>query len=159
MEDIKLYSEIEHLIIAWNIDGTKTAGSLTREIMELLNNEGVIQKQQQELLELAYKNYQHKASKEDFLKYGVLRYDEFINKIKTDDEFSEKWGLKIEERELSIDERHQIHTDNVSKLNGRQMYVIYDGLESERVNFYDEENIPTKLITITYNNQIVERYE
>ena len=39
MEDIKLYSEIEHLIIAWNIDGTKTAGSLTREIMKLLNNE------------------------------------------------------------------------------------------------------------------------
>ena len=56
MEDIKLYSEIEHLIIAWNIDGTKTAGSLTREIMKLLNNERVIQKQK-ELLELAYNNF------------------------------------------------------------------------------------------------------
>ena len=33
---IELYSEIEHLIIAWNIDGTKTAGALTRDIMELL---------------------------------------------------------------------------------------------------------------------------
>ena len=32
----KLYSEIESLIIHWNIDGTKTAGSLTREIMKLL---------------------------------------------------------------------------------------------------------------------------
>lgn len=32
----ELYSEIEHLIIQWNIDGTKTAGSLTREIMKLL---------------------------------------------------------------------------------------------------------------------------
>jgi hypothetical protein len=31
-----LYSEIEHLIIRWNIDGTKTAGSLTRDIMKLL---------------------------------------------------------------------------------------------------------------------------
>lgn len=31
-----LYSEIEHLIIQWNIDGTKTAGSLTRDIMKLL---------------------------------------------------------------------------------------------------------------------------
>ena len=37
MEDIKLYSEIEHLIITWNIDGTKTAGYLTREIMGLIN--------------------------------------------------------------------------------------------------------------------------
>lgn len=31
-----LYSKIEMLIIAWNIDGTRTAGSLTREIIELL---------------------------------------------------------------------------------------------------------------------------
>jgi hypothetical protein len=37
-----LYSEIENLIITWNIDGTKTAGYLTRQIMELIqtiNNE------------------------------------------------------------------------------------------------------------------------
>ena len=32
----RLYSEIEHLIIQWNCDGYKTAGSLTREIMSLL---------------------------------------------------------------------------------------------------------------------------
>lgn len=31
-----LYSEIESLIIHWTIDGTKTAGSLTRDIMKLL---------------------------------------------------------------------------------------------------------------------------
>ena len=33
-----LYSEIEYLIIRWNLDGTKTAGSLTREIMELVKS-------------------------------------------------------------------------------------------------------------------------
>jgi hypothetical protein len=33
-----LYSEIETLIIRWNIDGTKTAGSLTRDIMKLIEN-------------------------------------------------------------------------------------------------------------------------
>jgi hypothetical protein len=32
-----LYSEIEYLIIMWRNDGTKTAGSLTREIMKLIN--------------------------------------------------------------------------------------------------------------------------
>lgn len=32
----KLYSDIEHLIIQWNNDGTKTAGELTRQIMSLL---------------------------------------------------------------------------------------------------------------------------
>ena len=36
---IKLYREIENLIIKWNNDGTKTAGSLTREIITLLETE------------------------------------------------------------------------------------------------------------------------
>ena len=31
----------------------------------------------------------------------MLSKEKFINKIKTDSEFSERWGLKIEERELS----------------------------------------------------------
>ena len=31
-----LYSQIENLIISWSNDGTKTAGSLTREIMALI---------------------------------------------------------------------------------------------------------------------------
>ena len=31
-----------------------------------------------------------------------LTKEEFINKIKTDSEFSETWGLKIDERELSL---------------------------------------------------------
>ena len=37
---------------------------------------------------------------------------EFIDKCKTDSEFSEKWGLKIEERELSLEERYKILTIN-----------------------------------------------
>jgi hypothetical protein len=35
-EDKQLYREIENLIMIWENDGTKSAGSLTREIMELL---------------------------------------------------------------------------------------------------------------------------
>ena len=35
-EDKQLYREIENLIMRWGNDGTKTAGSLTREIMNLL---------------------------------------------------------------------------------------------------------------------------
>ena len=35
-DEKELYSEIENLIIVWNIDGTKTAGSLTRDIMKLI---------------------------------------------------------------------------------------------------------------------------
>ncbi len=32
----EIYSEIEKLIIAWNIDGSKSAGYLTRQIIKLL---------------------------------------------------------------------------------------------------------------------------
>ena len=36
MDSKDLYSEIESLIIRWNNDGTQTAGTLTREIMDLV---------------------------------------------------------------------------------------------------------------------------
>jgi hypothetical protein len=37
VDERKLYSEIEYLIIMWRNDGNKTAGSLTRQIMHLLD--------------------------------------------------------------------------------------------------------------------------
>jgi hypothetical protein len=36
--DKELYSNIEDLIIRWNLDGYKTAGHLTRQIMELIGD-------------------------------------------------------------------------------------------------------------------------
>ena len=44
--------------------------------------------------------------------------EQFINRIKTDPEFSEKWGLKIEERELSLEERKSIYeTENTNGIS------------------------------------------
>ena len=68
------------------------------------------------------------------------------------------YGFQVYTRELSLEERHQIHTDNVSKLNDRPMHVIYDGPESERVNFYDEENIPTRAISLMWNQRSVDTF-
>ena len=69
--------------------------------------------------------------------------EQFINKCKTNPEFSEKWGLKIEERELSDKERVAIF------------------MENKRTNKFEDNNcdIPTKLITLTYNNETIESYE
>ena len=36
VDELSLYSQIEHLIIKWEIEGTKTAGHLTRQIMTLI---------------------------------------------------------------------------------------------------------------------------
>jgi hypothetical protein len=163
MEDIKLYSEIEHLIIAWNIDGTKTAGYLTREIMGLINQRKIY-KEQQELLESAYNNFIYYPDYKgkcyaDLIgsQAGQLvkcpTQEDFIDKCKTDIKFSEKWGLKIEERDLSFEERHMIWHDDNKKAN------VSPFMEKQLSSMLDEINIPTKLITMTYNDIKLERYE
>lgn len=81
-----------------------------------------------------------------------LTKEEFIIKCKTDPEFSEKWGLKIEERDLSLEERNewfQIH------LNGNNPFMKSDWKDFE----LDQQNIPTKQIILTYNNEKIEIYE
>jgi hypothetical protein len=117
-----------------------------------MNNE------QQELLDEVYDNYtQTKIVKNDdgtethtspIGHYNGMTKEKFINKIKTDNEFSEKWGLTIEERELDQFERWGLAnlTPNMSEIDWCN-------------KFCDEQNIPTKLITITYNDKIIESYE
>ena len=86
--------------------------------------------------------------------------EEFINKCKTDSEFSEKWVLKIEERVLSLEERLELwYQKNKSETGKRGIWEIdyiekYEG--HKKLNSY---NIPTKLITITYKGTIIESYE
>ena len=85
--------------------------------------------------------------------------EEFINKCKTDTEFSEKWGLKIEERELSWKERVEIARKTLSK----EEFFEYGNLSpftTPIITYWlNQNNIPNKLITITYNNEKIEVYE
>ena len=85
--------------------------------------------------------------------YNGMTKEEFINKCKTDPEFSEKWGLKIEERELSWDERADLSREK------RRTYANwpYWSLEEMEYHLTDVWNIPTKLITLTYNNETIGR--
>jgi hypothetical protein len=136
-------------------------------------------KEQQELLDKAYENYLNKAKNytteelfynklsgvgdiiegmlsaytRDFIPYSK---EEFINKIKTDSEFSEKWGLKIEERELSLEERYHIWFTNNYE-TGMERYFDPNNIPKFDDIYY--EPTPTKLITITYNNKTIESYE
>ena len=77
----------------------------------------------------------------------LLTKKEFIAKCKTNQEFSQKWGLKIEERELSLEER--------SKLVGNKILLLLGNKEDS----YNEAGIPTKLITLTYQNETIQFYE
>lgn len=94
---------------------------------------------------------EHCLEQSKYLRHGGT-IQEFINKCKTDPEFSEKWGLKIEERELSLEERKSIYEKEYT-----------DGMEVPNNNWLNSKlttrNIPTKLITITYIDKKIESYE
>ena len=130
-------------------------------------------KEQQQIIDEVYENYkkeiirQRESQKKHVEKLRsqgkrlkvtrieLLTKDEFIDKIKTNTEFSEKWGLKIEERELNVDERKDIW----NKDNFGQDMSWHNMIESDVTILLNEDNIPTKLITLTYNNETIENYE
>ena len=84
--------------------------------------------------------------------------ESFINKCKTDSEFSEKWGLKIEERELSLEERFNIRYPG-GKFSVFQENYPNTHKRNDPNGLLDAFDIPTKLITITYKDTIIESYE
>jgi hypothetical protein len=107
-----------------------------------------------QIIDEAYENYQWKQPKlfpapPD----SNLSKEEFINKCKTDNEFSEQWGLKIEERELSYTERYDIHINYITESN---LDLLFELADDENLN---RLNVPTKLITVTYNDIKTETYE
>ena len=107
-----------------------------------------------QIIDEAYGNYMNHWA-EKLPRIGPCTQEEFINKCKTDSEFSEKWGLKIEERELSLKERYDlVETDK------HIQFVKCQSLGTDRIKeVLDEKNIPTKLITITYSDIKIESYE
>jgi hypothetical protein len=92
--------------------------------------------------------------------YRQLSQEEFINKCKTDSEFSERWGLKIEERELSFEERCEIQIARLEGMysSGKEVFIQHSVNDVKQITM-DKNNIPTKQITITYNDKTIESYE
>jgi hypothetical protein len=129
-------------------------------------------KEQQELLDEAYKNYYTEYENSTHLIGTGLLWmtketkDTFVYRGKIDSEFSERWGLKIEERELNLDERAKLHPNPENFYDIHGTFSISDSIEDS--NFpdkdwlheqFDNSGIPTKLITITYNDKTIESYE
>ena len=128
-----------------------------------------------QIIDEAYKNYQNKrsfANKDNVrvphtLPNGMtgqisrpFTKEEFINKCKTDQEFSQKWGLKIEERELTFEQRCEIYVKKLDGTHSNEKDIfIKHCTEDIKLIKMNENNIPTKLITITYNNETIEVYE
>jgi hypothetical protein len=128
------------------------------------------------IIDEAYKNYIYNP---DYKAEGVAdlmgsqagqlvkcpTQEDFINKCKTNPEFSNKWDLKIEERELSLEERlAMVNQTNIQDIISDIPNAKKDEKNGQRYLDYckircDIDNIPTKLITITYNDETLESYE
>jgi hypothetical protein len=114
-----------------------------------------INNQSPNLIGDAYRNYLIEdaktlpnMSKEKMTEMGFrLTREEFINKIKTDEEFAKTCEVKVEVRELSEDERYDLLTQQMRKLR-----TIRD---EDYINY----NIPTREISLTYNNRTEVIYE
>jgi hypothetical protein len=83
--------------------------------------------------------------------------EEFINKCKTDSEFSEKCGLQIEERELSLEERIRMYS--LKEGQTYEEFVTNWNTDEQWSEDLSDTTIPNKIITITYNNKTIESYE
>ena len=84
----ELYSDIEDLIIRWSNDGTKTAGSLTRQIMETLSQ----QKHKYVIVDLRNMDYMKNEK-------GEINYYETLDEACTVCgmyEFEDAWVCKLE---------------------------------------------------------------
>ena len=111
-------------------------------------------KEQQELLEIAYMDYTNKFKPASHTP-EPLSLMEFVTHIKNDERFAKAWGIKIEERELSLKERQSI----CNKIFFYQDIYWHNMVDIDIIEYLKSNNIPTKLITITYNNIKSESYE
>jgi hypothetical protein len=120
--------------------------------------EGLIELVGQEYTKWFYDNAAPSVSGKPILNgEGILTRGEFINKCKTNPEFSEKWGLKIEERELSLEERIIIYA--LKEGQTYEEFVTNWNTDEQWLEDLSDTTIPTKLITITYNDTKLESYE
>jgi len=106
-----------------------------------------------DLIGESYKNYL--TMTEPTFTGKNISLPEFIHWVKSDDEYSQKWGLKIEERELSYSERSEI--SQVKRINWEDSSE--EDLIINHINAMNLWGVPTKLITITYNNETIKSYE
>jgi len=86
-----------------------------------------------------------------------LTKEELVEEIKNDGKVIQEYelGVKIVERELEYFERRRYR----AKLVRDGKIPFGDGIVEDDFKDLDENNIPTKLITLTYNNETIQYYE
>jgi len=85
-----------------------------------------------------------------------LSKEDFIKKVTNNYGFGQLFGISLNERELDLEERMGlINKMHLRSYSGWQNWSVEE--MEDRMN--NDWNIPTKLITISYNDKTIESYE
>ena len=119
----------------------------------------------EQIIDEAYQNYSKEYEKDNSIGMCLLvkrvdgkstyrkpNKEMFVDLCTYDKTFSEKWGLKIKERELSDEERIILAGYDYENRGGIGWNMLKETVDMDN-------SIPRKLITITYNNETIESYE
>jgi hypothetical protein len=122
-------------------------------------------REQQHIIDEAYENHSKEYEKDNSIGisrafaltdgtrfYRKIDKETFIALCTYDEAFSEQWGLKIEERELSEKERIILAGYDYENRGGIGWNMLRESVDMN-------SSIPTKLITVTYNENTIESYE
>ena len=137
--------------------------------------------EQQQIIDEAYENYSKAYEKDNSVGLTLLVQkvdgravyikpdkEMFVTMCTYDESFSEKWGLKIEERGLSLEERWDLskkygyRTGDVEIPSPDSIYLGINERQELESLWNDPvigTNLPTKLITVTYKDKTIESYE
>jgi hypothetical protein len=86
--------------------------------------------------------------------------DDFIERIKSDNKFAERWGVSVNRRELTFEERCEIQIDKLDGMYSSEKNIfIHHSIDEVKRITMDKNKIPKKVISLTYNNKTIEIYE
>jgi hypothetical protein len=122
-----------------------------------------------QVIDEVYKHYQETHQYEPFIlkdEIGLSKED-FIKKATNNYGFGQLFGISLNERELSWEERRDLLTPEQYDGTTLNKYGHKDCGFGDISPFTDKvihywmnlHNIPTKLITMTYNDKKIESYE
>jgi hypothetical protein len=119
----------------------------------------------EQIIDEAYENYSKEYEKDNSIGMCLLvarmdgkstyrkpNKEMFVDLCNHDKTFSQKWGLKIEERELSDDERIILAGYDYENRGGIGWNMLKETVDIDN-------SIPRKLITLAYNGETIESYE
>lgn len=127
-KDKELYSEIENLIITWNNDGTKTAGSLTRKIMKKINKN-------------TKTNIDNKLTKEKLLELGFKK--EFVSAEESGDKPFTYFVYEVKD---AFDKERCVLVTNTDDESQEGFRVEFFNMEE--LGYYDDIETVSELIEI-----------